>query len=199
MYPEDETCPICRKACMDKYGEHAVHCKELPGFKYRHDWVRDVLWDILRRAGNSAKKEAPVNFLTDPMEGRSTLRPADQLVFGWAGGKHACVDLTGVSPLVGLRENGFVAGQAARKAESKKVDKHAKACAENQHVFVPFAFDTFGSLASEAIHFLTRVQRVIHNNCSTPREQEFVFGRLGFAIQKGLAAQLVARLPVVLM
>ena len=116
MYPEDETCPICRKACMDKYGEHAVHCKELPGFKYRHDWVRDVLGDILRRAGISAKKEAPVNFLTDPMEGRSTLRPADLLVFGWAGGKHACVDLTGVSPLVGLRENGFVAGLAARKA-----------------------------------------------------------------------------------
>ncbi|KAJ0865868.1 putative exostosin [Helianthus annuus] len=87
MYPEDETCLICRKACMDKYGEHAVHCKELPGFKYRHDWVRDVLGDILRRAGISAKKEAPVNFLTDPMEGRSTLRPADLLVFGWAGGE----------------------------------------------------------------------------------------------------------------
>ncbi|KAJ0925109.1 putative reverse transcriptase domain, exostosin [Helianthus annuus] len=199
MYPEDETCPICRKACMDKYGEHAVHCKELPGFKYRNDWVRDVLGDILRRAGISAKKEAPVNFLTDPMEGRSTLRPADLLVFGWAGGKHACVDLTGVSPLVGLRENGFVAGLAARKAELKKVDKHAKACAENQHVFIPFAFDTFGSLAPEAINFLTRVQRVIHSNCSTPRGQGFVFGRLGFAIQKGLAAQLVARLPSVLM
>ncbi|KAJ0896326.1 hypothetical protein HanRHA438_Chr08g0333511 [Helianthus annuus] len=73
------------------------------------------------------------------------------LWLGW--GKHACVDLTGVSPLVGLRENGFVAGQAARKAESKKVDKHAKACTENQHVFVPFAFDTFGSLAPEAIRF----------------------------------------------
>ncbi|KAJ0453014.1 putative exostosin [Helianthus annuus] len=47
MYPEDETCTTCRKACMDKYGEHAVHCKELLGFKYRHDWVRNVcklLW-----------------------------------------------------------------------------------------------------------------------------------------------------------
>ncbi|KAF5790159.1 hypothetical protein HanXRQr2_Chr09g0379811 [Helianthus annuus] len=36
------------------------------------------------------------------------------------GGKHACVDLTGVSPLAGLRKSGFVAGQAIRKAESKK-------------------------------------------------------------------------------
>ncbi|MFS7964441.1 hypothetical protein Hanom_Chr08g00750411 [Helianthus anomalus] len=32
---------------------------------------------------------------------------------------------------------------------------------------IPFAFDTFGSLAPEAINFLTRVQRVIHSNCST--------------------------------
>ncbi|MCI53571.1 auxilin-like protein, partial [Trifolium medium] len=43
-----------------------------------------------------------MNFLTDPQEGRSTLRTADILVFGWEGGKHACLDLTGVSPLVGL-------------------------------------------------------------------------------------------------
>jgi hypothetical protein len=39
-----------------------------------------VLFDIFRRAGISVKKDAPVNFLTDPQEGRSTLRPADVLV-----------------------------------------------------------------------------------------------------------------------
>jgi len=32
------------------FGEYAVHCKELPDFKYRHDFVRDVLFDIFRRA-----------------------------------------------------------------------------------------------------------------------------------------------------
>ncbi|GJZ84461.1 hypothetical protein Tco_0649800 [Tanacetum coccineum] len=160
----DEPCPVCRKVCLDSFGEHAVHCKELPGFKYRHDLVRDVLYDVLKRAEISSKKEAPVNFLTDPLEGRSTLRPADILVFGWAGGKHACVDLTGVSPLVGLRDNGFVAGQAALKAESSKVAKHDKACLENQHVFIPFAFDTFGFLAPEADEFLTRVQRVVQSS-----------------------------------
>ncbi|GJV27057.1 hypothetical protein Tco_1383505 [Tanacetum coccineum] len=95
LFPVDAIFPVCRKACLDSFGEHAVHCKELPGFKYRHDMVRDVLFDICRRAEISAKKEAPVNFLTDPSDGRSTLRPADVLVFGWVGGKHACVDLTG--------------------------------------------------------------------------------------------------------
>ncbi|KAM0008374.1 putative exostosin [Helianthus debilis subsp. tardiflorus] len=94
MFSNDETCP----ACLDKYGEHALHCRELSGFKYRHDFVRDALMDILRRKDISAKREAPVNFLTDPSEGRSTLRPTDVLDFGWEGRKHACVDLTGVSP-----------------------------------------------------------------------------------------------------
>ncbi|KAJ0843610.1 putative exostosin [Helianthus annuus] len=197
LFPDDDPCPVCRKCCLDSFGEHAVHCKELPGFKYRHDLVRDVLYDVLKRAGISAKKEAPVNFLTDPLEGRSTLRPADILVFGWEGGKHACVDLTGVSPLVGLRDHGFVAGQAITKAEAGKVAKHEKACIENQHVFVPFAFDTFGALAPDAVRFLKRVQQVVSSNTAHVKGQNFVFSRVGFAIQKGVAAQLVARLPTI--
>ncbi|GKD38767.1 hypothetical protein Tco_1258974 [Tanacetum coccineum] len=81
LFPVDAICLVCRKACLDSFGEHAVHCKELPGFKYRHDMVRDVLFYICRRVGISAKKAAPVNFLTDPSDGRST-QPADVLVFG---------------------------------------------------------------------------------------------------------------------
>ncbi|GJW22081.1 hypothetical protein Tco_0032703 [Tanacetum coccineum] len=91
----DAICPVCRKACLDSFWEHAVHCKEISVVKYRHDMVNDVLFDICRRVGISTKKEAPVNFLTDPSDGRSTLRPADVLVFGRVEEKHACVDLTG--------------------------------------------------------------------------------------------------------
>nr|GEV13128.1 ribonuclease H-like domain-containing protein [Tanacetum cinerariifolium] len=102
LFSVDAICLVCRTTCLDSFGEHAVHCKELSGFKYRHDMVMDILFDICRRVGISAKKEAHVNFLTDPSDGRSTLRPDDVLVFIWAGRKHVCVDLTGVSPLVGL-------------------------------------------------------------------------------------------------
>jgi hypothetical protein len=108
LFPIDEICTVCHKACLDQFGEHAVHCREFLGFKYRHDFVRDVLYDISQRAGISVKKKAFANFLTDPQEGRSTLRPADVLMYGWIGRKHACADLTGVSPLVGLR--GFYCG-----------------------------------------------------------------------------------------
>ncbi|GJS40176.1 putative reverse transcriptase domain-containing protein [Tanacetum coccineum] len=130
----------------------------------------------------SVKKKAHVNFITHPSDGRSTLRPADVLVFGWVGGKHACVDLTGVSPLVGLNSKGFTSGQAALKAASCKVTKHDKACNENQHVFIPFAFDTFGFFAPEAVELLRRVQRVMHINVMTPRSTDVGSKRIGFAI-----------------
>ncbi|KAL6517045.1 hypothetical protein OROHE_018005 [Orobanche hederae] len=190
LYPSDSRCPACFTGCLDTYGEHAVHCKVDPGFKFRHDHVRDTLYDVLWRAGISAKKEAAVKFLTNPLEGRSTLRPADVLIFGWANGKHTCVDLTGVSPLVGIGHGTFTVGQAALRAASGKIAKHEKACIDNGHTFIPFAFDTFGFLAPEAVGLLKRV------NVMTPGSREFIFKRIGFAIQKGLAAQLVARLPV---
>lgn len=53
LFPIDDVCPVCRKACPDTFGEHVVHCKELPAFKYRHDFVRGVLFDIFRRTGVS--------------------------------------------------------------------------------------------------------------------------------------------------
>jgi hypothetical protein len=37
----------------------------------------------------------------------------------------------------------------------------------------------------------------MHSNIVSPRFMDVVFQRLGFVIQKGLAAQLVARLPFI--
>ncbi|GKB89334.1 hypothetical protein Tco_0961606 [Tanacetum coccineum] len=125
LFSVDAICHVCRMLCLDSFGEHAVHCKELPGFNSR----------------------------------------------------------------------GFIVGQAALKAVSCKVTKHNKACIDNQHVFIPFAFDTFDFLAPEAVELLNRVQRVMNSNVMTPRSTNVVFHRTNFAIQKGLAAQLVARLP----
>ncbi|MCH82695.1 auxilin-like protein [Trifolium medium] len=82
---------------VDGLGQHMSQVDslwEFPGFKYRHEFVRDVLWDIFNRAGVFVKKEAPMKFLIDPQEGRSTLKPTDVLVYGWIAEKHACVNLT---------------------------------------------------------------------------------------------------------
>jgi hypothetical protein len=107
------------------------------------------------------------------------------------------MDLTGVSPLVGLTTGDFTVGHAALEAASSKVVKHERVCSENQHVFIRFAFDTFGFLAPEPVDILKRVQRVIHSNVVSPRSQDVVFKRIEFVIQKGLAAQFVTRLPFI--
>jgi hypothetical protein len=57
LFSMDEVCPVCRKACLYTFGEHASHGRELPGFEYRHDLVRDALFDIFRQANISVKKE----------------------------------------------------------------------------------------------------------------------------------------------
>jgi hypothetical protein len=172
----------------NKFGEYAVHCREFSDFKYRHDFVRDVLFDVFKRACVSVKKEAPMNFLIDPLEGRSsTLRSTDILVYRWVGGKHACVDLTEVSPLVGLTTEDFTVGHVTLKATSSKVAKHESACSNNQHTFIPFAFDTLDFLASDAVNILKRVQRVMYSNVVSHRTLDIVFKRIDFVILKGLA------------
>ncbi|GJV53992.1 hypothetical protein Tco_1449733 [Tanacetum coccineum] len=74
-----------------------------------------------------------------------------------------------MSPRVGLWDYWFcfVRQDCSLKAESSKVAKHEKACLENQHVFIPFAFDTFGFLAPEAEEFFNRVQRVVQRSGDT--------------------------------
>jgi hypothetical protein len=79
-----------------------------------------------------------------------------------------------------LTTGDFTVGKAALKAASSKVAKHESAYSNNQHAFIPFAFDTFGFLAPDAVNILKRVQQVMHSNVVS---------------QKTLAAKLIARLP----
>jgi len=90
LFPIDEVCLVCCKACLDIFEKHVVHCKELPDFKYIYDFVKNLLFDIFSRARVPVKKEVYVNFLTYTLDRRSTLRYADVMMYGWVGGKHAC-------------------------------------------------------------------------------------------------------------
>lgn len=38
--------PLCMNR-MNVFGEKVIHCHKQPGFKYRHDIVKDVLYDVL--------------------------------------------------------------------------------------------------------------------------------------------------------
>ena len=53
-----------------------------------------------------------------------------------------------VSSLVRQSTRDFTVGHAVLKADSNKMAKHEKIYSDNQHTFIPFAFNTFGFLAS---------------------------------------------------
>lgn len=143
--------------------------------------IKDVLYDILWRVGIPAKKKAPV---------KSTLRPADILVYSWNARKHTCIDLTWVSPLHSFGKWVFIVDHAAAKV---KVNNYDHDCKDNQHNFIPFAFGTFGYLDFDNVEFLRRVQIVMNKNVLTEGSTKYVFRWLGFVIQRGLAAHFVAR------
>jgi hypothetical protein len=96
-------------------------------------------------------------------------------VYGWVGGKHVCVNLTVVSPLVGLGVRDFTVGRAAVKFVSSKMVKHEKMYSDNQHVFIPFAFDIFSFLTPEAVNLLKIVQNVMHINVMSYESMNVVF------------------------
>jgi hypothetical protein len=39
LFSMDKVCLDCCKVCLNIFGEHAVHCRELQGFKYMYDLV----------------------------------------------------------------------------------------------------------------------------------------------------------------
>ncbi|GJY88497.1 hypothetical protein Tco_0503125 [Tanacetum coccineum] len=97
--------------------------------------------------------------------------------------KHACVDLTGVSPLMELSSRSFTTGEAALKASAScKVTKHEKTCIENQHMFILFAFDTFVFLTHEAVELLNGVQWIMNIIDMIPRSIDVVFKKINFEI-----------------
>lgn len=105
-------------------------------------------------------------------------------MYGWVGWKHAYVNLIVVFPPVRLRKVGFTMGQVDFKAASSKVVEHEKTCSDNQHVFVPFVFDTFDFLTLETVDRLHKVQRLMHNNNNviSPGSIDIIFEKIGFVI-----------------
>jgi hypothetical protein len=74
--------------------------------------------------------------------------------------------------------------QTTHKAASSKMAKYEKTCFDNQHVFIPFAFDTFGFITPEDVSLLERVQNVMNSNIVSPRAMNVIFKKIGFANQK---------------
>jgi hypothetical protein len=77
------------------------------------------------------------------------------------------VDLIRALPLVGLRAETFTEEQTALKVVSSKVVKHEKTCSDNEHDFVPFAFDSVGFISPEVVSILQKVHKILNITSST--------------------------------
>nr|GEX91107.1 CAAX amino terminal protease [Tanacetum cinerariifolium] len=86
MFSEGSLCSSCNVHQIDQWGDHAVHCSNDVGVKFRHNLVRDILVDICSKARIMVRKDAPMGFL---LEDGNDLRPALQTCMGansWAHG-----------------------------------------------------------------------------------------------------------------
>jgi hypothetical protein len=82
----------------------------------------------------------------------------------------------------------FIAGQATLKVASSKWSNMRKHDLTNRHA---------NSSAQEVVSLLQRVQKVMNKNVVSPGAMNVIFKRIDFVFQKGLAAQLVARLSFI--
>ena len=128
------------------------------------------------------------------------MKRAGLLLDSWDEGRPACVDVTVVSPLTRLpmRVAGvdrFAGTRALPDALSRKTAKHADACTNHGHSFIAAGATTFGALADSTVQLLRRVQTCLKDRTmdKTIVSQLYVFRRVGFAIQSGLADQFLAR------
>lgn len=186
-------CSACSRVFAgDIFGDHAVSCAGIVGIKHRHNVVRDTLVDVCYRSGISARKEVDIG-----LSGGNdrALRPADVLLYSWDRGRDVCVDLTGSSPLTQSGLSGFVPGRVVTDAANRKRVKYETRCREIGYGFLPFSFSSLGELDKDVVALLKRVQIFSTTHDIGARAAAHIFTRIGFAIARGVGAQIVSRLP----
>jgi len=185
-------CPACHQQRLDIWGDHATMCASDIGVKWRHDLLRDTMFDIIRRTGVGVQKEVNLGFLSDQ---GGKLKPADLLLYSWAAGADCCVDVTVVAPFAGTGVRGFVVGKAEENVGVRKRRKYEAQCESFGYAFKPFAVSTFGDYGDEALDLLKRMVNCATGMAVSAKLAHHIYSRVSFTLQKGLGAQFVARLP----
>ncbi|XP_026413120.1 uncharacterized protein LOC113308884 [Papaver somniferum] len=193
FFEAGSSCSVCRRP-IDQYGDHAIHCASEVGIKFRHDMVRDGFADICYKGGVAARKEASLGFLTNSSK---SAKPADVLVYNWIDGKDVCFDVTGVSPFTSARTRSFTPGHAISAAVSRKLHKYQDLCARHGYDFQVLTFTSLGELSEDTITFIKRLRNCFVRNDTNYKIGNSLFHKIAIIIQKGVDAQLVARLPTI--
>nr|GEZ15707.1 hypothetical protein [Tanacetum cinerariifolium] len=123
------------------------------------------------------------------------LRPADVLLYSWDRRLDVCVDLTSSSPLTQTGMIDFVPGPAVIKVAQRKRDMYEAKCADIGYGFLSFSFSSFGELQKDVVTLLKRIRIFYVTQDIRARVAVHIFNRIGFAIARGVGAQIISRLP----
>ncbi|GJR49471.1 hypothetical protein Tco_1399992 [Tanacetum coccineum] len=85
----------------------------------------------------------------------------------------------------------FVPSHAVTDAAHHKRVKYEAKCANIGYGFLPFSFSSLGELEKDAMNLLKRIRKFSLTQDIEARVAVHIFNRIGFAIAKGVGAQLV--------
>ena len=144
----------------------------------RHNYLNDIVWRALLKAGVPAIKEPSGLVRSDGK------RPDGVTQIPWESGRCVTWDVTVTDTLAAsnLPLSSATAGSAAERAADKKCDKYTALAPF--YSFVPLAFETLGPMNSAGSAFIDEIGNRTRSVTGDVRATSFLWQRLSMAVQR---------------
>jgi len=175
-------------------GHLCLGCKEGGQRTYRHDAVRNAIFQVSQASGLSASLEVP------PLLAGCSKRPADIFLRDFSHGKNLALDVTVSNTMQNTNlskacvETGFHATDAA----DRKRQAFHKVAPNSTFILLPLSFETLGGMTQETEDFLTRLAGFwAARQCMSNAEAVGkLFQRVSVALQRGNSEMIIKHLPI---
>jgi hypothetical protein len=175
---------------VESNGIHGLSCSMSTGRHSRHSALNEIILRSLASVKCPAVLE-PTGLARD--DGK---RPDGMTLVPWMRGQMLVWDATCSDTLapsnLPLSRNSI--GSVAEAAADRKKKKYNTIISRN-HIFIPFAVETFGPWCNEARDFVQSVGKRLRSITGEPRSTNYLRQRISIAIQRGNAASVMGSLP----
>ena len=130
---------------IDILGTHCLGCKEGGQRTYRHDAVRNAIFQVCQAAGLSASLEVP------HLLAGCSKRPADIFLRDYSHGKNLALDVTVSNTMqnTNLSKACVETGFHAMDAADRKRQAFHKVAPNSTFILLPLSFETLGGMTQE--------------------------------------------------
>ena len=191
VYAKEGLCSACKQQTSDAFGDHSLGCSSNGERIFRHNILRDAIFQTAKQAALSPAKEE--NSLL-PGSGD---KPADVYIPGWASGRDAALDVSVVSTLQAqlVKKAGEEVGSAADRRHKEKLSRYYESCDQEGIQFLPVVIETLGGWHPEAVHVLTKLAKQLASHTGAKPEETIshFYQRLGILLAKGNSALILNR------